>query len=196
VWDVLTDFSAYREWNPYMEIEGSLRVGAKLTVRMGADRGRGRGMVFKPAVLAASPGEELRWLGKLGLGGVVDGEHFFILERNADGSTHLTHGERYSGVLVALAKPFLNKERNQAGYEGFNQVLKQRVESVRAEEEDHSRRLFGESAFLGRSRVRLPADPSPDRRGRPSFSGIGPARNPAFWADCDGTGMEQRGRNR
>jgi len=72
VWDVLTDFSAYREWNPYMEIEGTLRVGIKLTVRMGADRGRGRGMVFKPAVLAAVPGEELRWLGKLGLGGIVD----------------------------------------------------------------------------------------------------------------------------
>jgi len=59
------------------------------------------------------------------------GEHVFILDCNADGSTHLTHGERYSGVLVALARPFLNKERNQAGYEGFNQVLKQRVESVR-----------------------------------------------------------------
>ena len=103
---------------------------------MGADRGRGRGMVFKPAVLAAIPGEELRWLGKLGLGGIVDGEHFFILTRNADGSTHLTHGERYSGVLVALAKPFLNKERNQAGYEAFNQVLKQRVESVRAQDEN------------------------------------------------------------
>ena len=131
MWDVLTDFSAYREWNPYMEIEGTLRVGIKLTVRMGADRGRGRGMVFKPAVLAAVPGEELRWLGKLGLGGIVDGEHFFILKRNADGSTHLTHGERYSGVLVALAKPFLNKERNQAGYEAFNQVLKRRVESLR-----------------------------------------------------------------
>src|SRR5262245_58237241 len=116
-----------------MKIEGTPQVGTKLTVRMGADRGRGCGcgIVFKPGVLAAIPGEELRWLGKLGLGGIVDGEHFFILTRNADGSTHLTHGERYSGVLVALAKPFLNKERNQAGYEAFNQVLKQRVESVR-----------------------------------------------------------------
>src|SRR5262245_3702820 len=85
VWDVLTDFSAYREWNPYMGIEGTLRVGTKLTGRMGTDRGRGT--VFKPAVLAAIPtrkgtkpdtrastrfsnsaGEELRWLGKLGLG--------------------------------------------------------------------------------------------------------------------------------
>ena len=129
MWDVLTDFSAYPEWNPYMEIEGTPQVGTKLTVHMGA--GGGRGMVFKPAVLAASAGEELRWPGRLGFGGIVDGEHSFILDRNADGTTHLTHGERYSGALVALAKPFLKKERNQAGYEAFNQVLKQRVESVR-----------------------------------------------------------------
>ena len=63
MWDVLTDFSAYPEWNPYMEIEGTLQVGTKVTVRMGA--GGGRGMVFKPAVLAASAGEELRWPARL-----------------------------------------------------------------------------------------------------------------------------------
>ena len=126
MWDVLTDFSAYREWNPYMEIEGTLRVGINLTVRMGADRGRGRGTVFKPAVLPAVPGEELRWLGKLGLGGIVDSEHFFILKRNADGSTHLTHGERYSGVLVALARG--RSAKGGAAYEAFNQALKRRVE--------------------------------------------------------------------
>ena len=61
---------------------------------------------------------------------IVNGEHFNF-DRNADGTTHLTHGERYSGALVALTKPFLNKERNQAGHEGFNRVLKRRVESVR-----------------------------------------------------------------
>src|SRR5262249_39169599 len=114
-----------------MEIEGTLRVGTKLTVRMGADRGRGRGMVFNPAVLAAIPGEELRWLGKLGLGGIVDGEHFFILKRNPAGASHLTHGEHYSGVLVALAQPLMKKEKTHAGYGGLNQVLKRRVESLR-----------------------------------------------------------------
>ena len=74
------------------------------------------------------------WLGKLGFGGIVDGEHFFILDRNADDNTHLTHGERYSGALVALAKPFLNKERNQAAYGSFNRVLKQRVENLQKEQ--------------------------------------------------------------
>ena len=74
------------------------------------------------------------WLGKLGFGGIVDGEHFFIVDRNADGSTHLTHGKRYSGALVALTKPFLNKERNQAGHGSFNRVLKQRVENLQKEQ--------------------------------------------------------------
>jgi len=129
VWDVLTDFAAYPEWNPDVKIEGTAQVGTKLTVHMGANGGRG--MAFKPTVLAAAPPHELRWLGKLGFGGLVDGEHFFILDHNADGTTHLTHGERYSGALVALTKPFLNNQRNRAGYEDFNRVLKRRVESIR-----------------------------------------------------------------
>jgi hypothetical protein len=83
VWDVLTDFVAYHEWIPDTKIEGTARVGTKLTVHMGA--GGGRGMTFKPTVLAATPNEELRWLGKLAFGGIVDGEHFFILDGNSDG---------------------------------------------------------------------------------------------------------------
>jgi hypothetical protein len=129
VWEVLTDFAAYDEWNPDMKVEGTAQVGTKLSVHMGASGGRG--MAFKPTVLAATPDEELRWLGKLGFGGIFDGEHFFILEGNADGTTQLTHGELYSGIVVALIGPFMNKEKSQAGYEGFNCVLKQRVESIR-----------------------------------------------------------------
>jgi hypothetical protein len=128
VWDVLTDFAAYHEWNPDTRIEGTAQVGSKLTVHMGA--ASGRGMSFKPTVLAATPGVELRWVGRLAFGGIVDGEHFFILDRNADGTTHLIHGECYSGVLVALTKPFVNKGRNQDGYENFNRILKQRVEKL------------------------------------------------------------------
>jgi len=129
VWDVLTDFAAYRDWNPSMQIEGTAQVGSKLNVHMGASGGPG--MAFKPLVLAASPGQELRWLGKLGFSGIADGEHFFILTPNADGSTCLTHGERYSGVLVALIRPFMKKGKSQNGYEDFNRVFKQHVESFR-----------------------------------------------------------------
>lgn len=127
VWDVLTDFAAYKDWNPFMDrVDGTPEVGARLVVHMTPPGGRG--MTFRPTVLAATPGQELRWLGKLIVGGLFDGEHSFVLTANADGTTHLTHGERFSGILVALLKGTL--KNSHAGFEAFNQALKQRVETA------------------------------------------------------------------
>ena len=130
VWGILTDFDAYGEWNPSMRIEGTAQPGTRLVVHMGADGGRGT--AFKPTVLAAEPGRELRWVGKLGAGGIVDGEHFFVLAPNADGTTRLDHGENFSGALVALVKLFDHGslEKSHNGYDDFNQALKQRAETL------------------------------------------------------------------
>lgn len=129
VWDILTDFAAYRDWNPFMDrIEGTAAVGTKLVVHMSPPGGRG--MTFKPTVLAATPGQELRWLGKLLGGGLFDGEHWFVLTANPDGTTRLTHGEKFTGVLVSLLKGTL--KNSNAGFDAFNQALKQRVEAARA----------------------------------------------------------------
>lgn len=127
VWDVLTDFAAYGDWNPFMDrIEGAPQVGAKLVVHMTPPGGRA--VTFKPTVLVATPGQELRWLGRLGVRGLFDGEHSFVLTPNGDATTRLTHGERFTGVLVALLKGTL--KNTPAGFEAFNQALKQRVESA------------------------------------------------------------------
>jgi hypothetical protein len=125
VWDVLIDFSSYGAWSPF-RIEGIPEVGQRLHVHMSADGGHG--MSFKPEVLVATPNEELRWLGKLGLHGIADGQHYFILSTNEDGTTRLNHGERFSGALVALAKG--SAAKGDAGYEAFSLALKQRVEQL------------------------------------------------------------------
>src|SRR5260221_325941 len=117
VWDVLTDFASYGEWSPFIRIGGVPEVGTQLVCHMTADGGHG--MSFKPEVLAATPGRELRWIGKLGFHGIADGEHFFVLTANDDGTTRLNHGERFSGALVALAKGS-NPEKSSANYEGFS----------------------------------------------------------------------------
>ena len=127
VWAVLTDFAAYRDWNPFMDrIEGAVHVGAKLVVHMTPPGGRG--MTFKPTVVAAVPGKELRWLGKLGFGGLFDGEHSFVLTSNPDGTTRLDHSEQFSGVLVGLLKGTL--KNSHAGFRAFNSALKERVETA------------------------------------------------------------------
>jgi hypothetical protein len=127
VWDVLTDFPAYPDWNPVMDrIEGTAEVGRRLVVHLAG--GGGRGTTFRPTVLVATPGEELRWIGKLARGGLFDGEHSFVLTANPDGTTRLTHSERFTGILVALFKGATAK--SGAGFEAFNEALRRRVESA------------------------------------------------------------------
>jgi uncharacterized protein YndB with AHSA1/START domain len=46
VWDVLTDFAAYGEWNPFLRIEGTAEVGTKLVVHMSG--GGEHGMSVRP----------------------------------------------------------------------------------------------------------------------------------------------------
>src|SRR5688572_3315582 len=57
VWEVLTDFSRYHEWNPLVpEASGELRAGGRLRLRVVA----GREMRFRPVVVAFEPERTLR----------------------------------------------------------------------------------------------------------------------------------------
>src|SRR5262249_6943795 len=79
VWQVLADFGAYPEWNPFIRrVTGEARTGARLEAHFQPEGARG--MTFRPTVLNAEPNRELRWLGRLWLPGLFDGEHAFVLE--------------------------------------------------------------------------------------------------------------------
>ena len=63
-WAVLADLAGLRGVEPVRQmIEGELRLGAKLDVRL--EPVDERGITMHPTVLAAEPGRELRWLGHL-----------------------------------------------------------------------------------------------------------------------------------
>ena len=126
VWAVLADTAAYADWNPFLrKLDGELRVGERLEVRIAPPGGRP--MTFKPVVLAAEPGQQLRWLGRLLVPGVFDGEHSFSLEPLDSGRTRFVQAERFSGVLVPILGKSLGK--TQLGFEQMNEALKRRVEA-------------------------------------------------------------------
>jgi hypothetical protein len=126
VWAVLADTEAYPDWNPFVrELTGKLREGGKLEVRIAPPGGRP--MTFKPVVLAAEPGRQLRWLGRLLVPGVFDGEHSFSLEPLDGGRTRFVQAERFSGILVRILGKSLGK--TQLGFEQMNEALKRRVEA-------------------------------------------------------------------
>ena len=124
VWEVLTDLESYPQWNPFItEGSGEAREGAKLKLRMQPPGGNA--MNFTPTVLKADPGRELRWLGRLFVAGVFDGEHWFTLEPEGEG-TRLVQGEKFSGILPRFMGKTLTK--TEQGFEALNSALKERAE--------------------------------------------------------------------
>jgi len=127
VWSVLADTAAYADWNPFVtSLSGDLVKGATLAVTIQL-QGKSP-MKLVPEVLAAEPGRELRWVGKLGLRGIFDGEHYFILEETADGATVFRHGETFSGPLAYPLFALIRKD-TKAGFEAMNAALKARAEA-------------------------------------------------------------------
>jgi hypothetical protein len=126
VWAILTDFPAHARWNPFItDIAGEPKQGGRLSIRVHPPGGKG--MTFKPRLLVVAPGRELRWLGRLLVPGLFDGEHYFLLEPIAAG-TRLTHGENFSGLFVALTGR-AGFARIEAGFEAMNRALKARAEA-------------------------------------------------------------------
>ena len=125
VWAILTDLAAYPEWNPFMRaVQGPLQPGARLQVDLQPPGGRS--MRFRPRVLACREGHELRWLGRLGIPGLFDGEHALLLTDAPHGHTRFTQRERFMGLLVApLRRSLLGATRQ--GFVAMDEALRQRA---------------------------------------------------------------------
>jgi hypothetical protein len=126
VWDLLTDFESFPEWNPFLrEAEGERTVGSQLTVRIAPPGGKA--MTFRPKVIAVEPNRELRWLGRVVIPGLADGEHIFSLEPIGEGRTRFVHREEFRGPLWAAMKGTL--KRTEEGFNAMNAALKSRAEA-------------------------------------------------------------------
>lgn len=126
VWTVLMDFEQYHEWNPFLiSVKGRAVVGTQLDneIRMSEKKT----MSFQPEVLVAETQKEFRWIGKTFVKGLFDGEHYFKLEPNANGSTTLIHGENFTGLLTGPIMKMIEKD-TRGGFLAMNEALKNRVE--------------------------------------------------------------------
>ncbi len=129
VWSVLADFGSYGEWNPgFASIEGQARVGAKLDIAFSMKGDRT--MRMRPTVLVADPGRELRWLGRLFMPGLFDGEHRFEIHEDAPGRVRFVQGERFRGLLVPFLHSMIEVD-TLATFERVNAALAARVAELR-----------------------------------------------------------------
>ena len=127
VWQLLTDFEAYAQWNPFIRsIEGKPEPDSKLKIFI--QPSGTSGMKFSPTVLKAEPQKELRWLGSLLIRGVFDGEHILTIEPLAENRVKFTQREQFSGLLVPLFWSGLDTDTRR-GFNEMNAALKDRAEN-------------------------------------------------------------------
>ena len=128
VWQVLTDFAAYPEWNPFIRrVNGQPEVEEQLVVRMKPTGTRG--MTFRPTVMKAEPNRQLRWLGHLLVPGLFDGEHIFEIEELGRERVLFIQREVFKGLLVPLLARSLDRD-TQRGFEEMNRALRERAETA------------------------------------------------------------------
>ena len=127
VWSILTNFSAYPDWNPFIRfIHGAPEEGAPLEVRI--QPSGAKGMTFRPTVLTVIRAQELRWLGRFLVRGLFDGEHRFAIQPIANGKVRFRQSELFSGILVPMFRASLDRDTKR-GFEEMNQALKLRAEA-------------------------------------------------------------------
>lgn len=121
VWQVLTNFENYPNWNPFIKtISGEKVVGQELATEITPPNRKS--MKFKPKVLVFNINKELWWLGTAPIKRLFDSEHYFRLVEQEKGTVKFEHGEMFSGILVGMMPKLLIDTK--LGFEQMNEALK------------------------------------------------------------------------
>lgn len=127
VWEIFANFEEYSEWNPFVKkVSGSMVKGEKIEISL--QNPGGRIFNISPTLLEVESGKEFRWIGRVLVPGLMDGEHYFKIEPLEDGKVRFIQGERFTGVLV----PFMGGIIDSAliGFGEMNEALKARAEAI------------------------------------------------------------------
>ena len=126
VWQVLIDFKAYPQWNPFIrQVTGTMEPDEQLTVQMYSGN---RTISFSPTVLVVQPERELRWIGRVFIPGIFDGEHSFVIEPLGGNQVRLIQSEKFNGLLVPFSGSLLDDAKRS--FQEMNRALKVQAEQA------------------------------------------------------------------
>jgi hypothetical protein len=98
IWAILTDAAGYPRWNSTItRIEGQIRDGERLRLHV-----PGTSRTFTPRVSGVVPNERMIWTG--GFSPVFLGVRIFTLRSRGRDATAFTMAERFSGLMLPLAR--------------------------------------------------------------------------------------------
>jgi hypothetical protein len=125
VWQVLTDFDSYSEWNPLVtKLDGNIVEGGIINTTIAPLK-----ETFHPILLSYKTEKEITWQGKRIALFLLAGKHYYRLKRDSQSVTTLDHGEYFTGLLSYFISYKLLSKMKEAFVE-HNIALKNRIENV------------------------------------------------------------------
>ncbi|MEW6649371.1 MAG: SRPBCC domain-containing protein [Chloroflexota bacterium] len=126
VWQILTSFDKYPEWNPFIHHAiGKAEEGEKVDITF---KSRAKEMTLHCTVIKSEPNRELCWRYHVGLPFIFQGEHSFIIESAGDNRVHFINREVFTGLLVPSQAKDIDTNSRQ-GFEAMDKALKARAET-------------------------------------------------------------------
>jgi len=98
IWRLLTDAAGFPRWNSTVSgIDGEIRQGQRIRVHA-----PGTKRTFTPRISDVVPNRRMAWIG--GTAPFMKGVRVFVVTPRPDGSTDFAMKERFSGIMLPLAK--------------------------------------------------------------------------------------------
>jgi hypothetical protein len=127
VWNHLVDFKSYPSWNPFVRrIDGIATEGESLKIVV--QPLNENPMIFEPVLLTVDKDAEMKWLGRLLMPGIFDGEHSFELMRLSATRVKFVQKESFRGFLAFLLWDTV-EPGTKKGFRAMNRSLKHISES-------------------------------------------------------------------
>ena len=126
IWDILTDFSNYPQWNPILtKVVGPLSIGNKLEIHITTVGGKSR--IYHPKITKIVPNQELRWTGKFFLPQIFSGERIFLIKKVSNDRINFVNKEIFSGIGIKLAPQKMENDI-LLSFKKMNEALKKTAE--------------------------------------------------------------------
>jgi hypothetical protein len=127
VWEVISDFAAWKDWNPiHPRMEGELRIGTPLVVEVAI--GDGPPATIQPIVQDWVPYEQLHWRTKR-LRGLVTAIRYIEIDKKGDQNAIFSNGELFMGPLVRFVSRD-ERRRLRAAYTRMGEAVRDRAEAI------------------------------------------------------------------
>ncbi|MGR4867006.1 SRPBCC family protein [Caulobacter sp. LARHSG274] len=127
VWEVISDFAAWKDWNPiHPRMEGELRIGTPLVVEVVI--GDAPPATIQPVVQDWVPYEQLHWRTKR-LRGFVTAIRYIEIDKKGDQNAIFSNGELFMGPLVRFVSRD-ERRRLRAAYTRMGEAVRDRAEAI------------------------------------------------------------------